>query len=201
MSNIPIILLAAGSSSRMGKPKQLLPWGETTLIEYQVKNILATGNPVNIILGNRAGKIIPFIKELPVKYTINEAWEKGMGTSIASGIEYVEQHHPDSDGVLITLTDQPLVTVSHLKKLLSTFKAGNKQIIVSQSASGWQGVPALFDRVYFRELSKLNGEQGAKSVFRKYTPHIKTIQCGDILGDIDTPGSYKRLLHHFRTNQ
>ena len=201
MNDIPIVLLAAGASSRMGQPKPLLPWGEQTLIEHQVKTLSATGNPVVVVLGNRAGSIIPILKNLPVKFTINEDWEQGQGTYIAAGVKFVEQQFPESKGVLITLIDQPLITTAHLNNLIANFEQEKQQIIVSEVDSGWQGVPVLFDRFYFDELSKLSGTRGAKTIFRNYKQHVISIPCGEIPEDMDTPESYQRLLRRFKTHQ
>ncbi|MDX8337784.1 nucleotidyltransferase family protein [Draconibacterium sp. IB214405] len=200
MNNIPILLLAAGASSRMGQPKPLLPWGEETLIEHQIKTLSATGNPVVVVLGNQAESIIPFIKDLPVKFTINESWEQGMGTSIAAGVKFVEQQFPESKGVLITLIDQPLITTAHLNDLMLNFEQDKQQIIVSEADSGWQGVPVLFDRFYFDELSKLGGSKGAKTIFRNFTQHVKALRCGEIPEDMDTPESYQRLLNRVKNS-
>ncbi|WP_303924388.1 nucleotidyltransferase family protein [Draconibacterium sediminis] len=193
MNNIPIVLLAAGASSRMGQPKPLLSWWEQTLIEHQLNTLLATGNPIVVVLGNQAENIIPLLNDLPVKFTINENWEQGMGTSIASGVKFVEQLFPACNGVLITLIDQPLLTTDHLNTLLADFEPGEQQIIVSQANSGWQGVPVIFDRFYFNELSELSGKQGAKTIFRNYIHQVKAIACGDILEDMDTPAQYIKL--------
>ena len=193
MNNIPIVLLAAGASSRMGQSKPLLRWGEQTLIEHQIKRLLGTGNPVVVVLGNQAENIIPLLNHLPVKFIINENWEQGMGTSIAAGVKFVDQLFADCKAVLITLIDQPLITTDHLKTLLADFEPGKQQIIVSQAESGWQGVPVIFDRFYFNELSELSGKQGAKAIFRNYTHQVKAIPCGDILEDMDTPEQYIKL--------
>ncbi|WP_319502345.1 nucleotidyltransferase family protein [uncultured Draconibacterium sp.] len=197
MNNIPIVLLAAGASSRMGQPKPLLPWAEQTLIEHQVNTLTATGQSVVVVLGNQAENISPILNGLPVKFIINENWEQGMGTSIAKGVKLVEQQFPACNGVLITLIDQPLITTDHLTTLLGNFEAGKQQIIVSQAKSGWQGVPVIFDRFYFNELAKLSGKQGAKAVFRNFMHQVKTIRCGDSLEDMDTPEQYIKL----RNNQ
>lgn len=200
MNNIPIVLLAAGASSRMGQPKPLLPWGEQTLIEHQINTLLATGNPVVVVLGNQSESIIPILQGLPVEFTINENWEKGMGTSIAAGVKFIQQIYTDCKGVMITLIDQPLITTDHLNNLVTNFEPENQQIIVSQADSGWQGVPVLFDRFYFEELSKLSGKQGAKAIFRNFTQHVKAISCGEIPEDMDTPESYQRLLNRVKNS-
>lgn len=193
MNNIPIVLLAAGASSRMGQPKPLLPWGEKTLIEHQLNSLLETGSPVVVVLGNQAENIIPILKDLPVKFTINENWERGMGTSIAAGVKFVKLQFPSSNGVLITLIDQPLISTDHLIKIITNFQADNQQIIVSQAESGWQGVPVLFNRCYFDELTKLGGKQGAKTIFRNYLHKVKAIPSGAILEDVDTWAEYVNL--------
>ena len=87
MVKIPILLLAAGSSSRMGRPKQLLPWGKQTLIEHQIQTLLQTGNPVNVVLGAHSESVIPVIKNMGSFIFFNPDWEQGMGSSIAAGID------------------------------------------------------------------------------------------------------------------
>ncbi|WP_321342719.1 nucleotidyltransferase family protein [uncultured Draconibacterium sp.] len=193
MNNIPILLLAAGASSRMGQPKPLLPWGEQTLIEHQINTLLATGNPVVVVLGNQSESIIPILQGLPVELSINKNWEQGMGTSIAAGVKFISQLYPDCKGVLITLIDQPLITTDHLNTLVTNFESEKQQIIVSQADSGWQGVPVFFDRFYFDELARLNGKQGAKTIFRNYKEQVISVPCGEILVDMDTPKEYDKL--------
>ena len=156
-------MLAAGASSRMGQPKQLLPWGDETLIEYQINKLLSTGNPIIVVLGNRAENIIPIIKDFPVKLTINENWEKGMGTSVAAGVKFVKQQFPASNGVLITLIDQPLISTDHLTKILTNFEADNQQIIVSQANSGWQGCSCFIRSVLLRRTHKTERETRCKN--------------------------------------
>lgn len=194
MANVPHLLLAAGSSNRMGQPKQLLPWGDKTLIEHQVHTRLQTNQDVVVVLGCQADIVLPLIEKYPVTVLINNQWVKGMGNSISYGIKMLIKYYPHADGVLISLLDQPLITTEHLEKILSTFQSESKQIIASQAASGWIGVPALFDKVYFEELTKLNGEQGAKKIIQKHQPFVKSIVCDKILEDMDTPEKYEELL-------
>lgn len=200
MADIPIILLAAGGSTRMGRPKQLLPWGNQTLIEHLIQTLLKTGNPVNTILGANANLVIPVIAKFNVNIFINKHWENGMGSSIALGIHQLSKMYPEAGGALISLLDQPLVTVNHLEKLLRLFQPGNQQIIVSQAESGWQGVPVLFDQTYFKELTNLDSEEGAKTVIRQHRISVIAVNCGEILEDMDTPESYRRMLELFLKN-
>lgn len=194
MDKIPILLLAAGSSSRMGSPKQLLPWGNQTLIEHQIETLLKTENPVNVVLGAKSKLILPIIEKYEINIFINSNWKNGMGSSISYGIRQVGSELPNTQGILMTLLDQPLMTSKHIQNLINEFQVGNKQILASKDASGWLGVPALFDRFYFEKLLQLKGEEGAKKIIQKYKSAVKSFQCGELLEDIDTPESYEKLL-------
>lgn len=197
MAKIPHLLLAAGDSRRMGQPKQLLPWGDKSLIEHQIQIRLQTGQDVIVVLGGHTEKILPVIEKLPVIVFVNSEWTKGMGSSLVYGLKMLIEKFTIIDGVLISLLDQPLVTAAHFGKMLSSFQPGYQQIIVSQSASGWKGVPALFDKYYFEELIKLNGKDGARKIIKKYLNNVKNIECGNLLEDIDTPDEYQLLLKKF----
>jgi len=197
MAKIPILILAAGSSSRMGQPKQLLPWGEQTLIEHQIQTLQKTGYPVNVIIGSYSNLIIPVIEKFPINIFTNIDWELGMGSSISFGISEIIQKFPDSDGVLITLQDQPMITTSYLQKMLDAFQSGSRQIIVSHSASGWTGVPVLFDQCYFKELAELKDEEGAKKIIKRHEECVILLEAGELLEDMDTPERYRQLLQRY----
>lgn len=198
MAEIPVLLMAAGGSTRMGQPKQLLPWGNSSLIEHQIGVLKKTQNPVIVVLGFNADQVVPIIEKTGVQIVINGNWEKGMGGSISLGIRNIFSKFPDADGALITLLDQPMVTYSYLEKMKSTFKPWNSQILVSQSGTGWEGVPVLFDKCYFNDLAKLCNDEGAKKVIQKYEDRVMTLNAGNILEDIDTPESYKLLLGRYK---
>ena len=199
MANIPIILLAAGASSRMGQPKQLLPWGEQTLIEHQIHTLLKTGNQIHVVLGSNSKLVIPVIEKFPVNIFINTEWESGMGSSISFGIRKIIQIFPDADGVLITLLDQPLITTSYFKKMLDTFQPGSQKILVSHSASGWTGVPVLFDQCYFKELTELSNDEGAKKIIKRHEESVIFLEAGELLEDMDTSETYQQLLSKYMT--
>jgi molybdenum cofactor cytidylyltransferase len=197
MDKIPILLLAAGSSSRMGQPKQLLPWGEQTLIEHQIQTLLKTDNPVNIVIGSHSNLILPVIEKYPVTILINTDWESGMGSSISLGISQIIQKFPDANGVLITLIDQPLITTSYIEKMLVAFQSGSQQILVSHSATGWTGVPVLFDQCYFKELSGLKNDEGAKKIVKHHEENVILLDGGELLADMDTQETYQQLLKKY----
>lgn len=198
MAKIPILLLAAGSSTRMGKPKQLLPWGNQTLIEHQIETLLKTDHPVHVVIGSNSDLIIPVIQKYPINIFINSDWESGMASSISLGISLIIQKIPDAKGVLITLLDQPLITTSYLEKMLDDFQPGLQQILVSHSASGWTGVPVLFDKFYFKELTELSHDEGAKKIVKRHEEYVIFLEGGELLEDMDTPETYQQLLKNLR---
>lgn len=197
MAKIPILLLAAGASSRMGLPKQLLPWGSQTLIEHQINTLLKTGHPVNVVLGSNSNLVIPVIEKYGVDIFYNTNWESGMGSSISFGICHIIQKFPDADGVLITLLDQPLITTSYFEKMLVTYQPGSQKILVSHSTSGWTGVPVLFDKCYFKELAKLSNDEGAKKITKRHEESVILLDGGEILEDMDNIQTYQQLLSKF----
>jgi molybdenum cofactor cytidylyltransferase len=193
MADIPIILLAAGGSSRLGQPKQLLPWGEQTIIEHQIKMLMQSGESVIVVLGAYADRILPVVEKYPVTVVVNNEWKTGMAGSIGCGIKAMERLESTVEAVLITLVDQPLIPFSHFEEMLNAFEEGMQQIIASTSAEGWLGVPALFDKCYFSELQNLQGEKGAKTLIQQYPNKIKALVCNEIINDIDTLESYQEL--------
>ena len=197
MAKIPILLLAAGGSSRMGQPKQLLPWENQTLIEHQIQTLLKTGHPVNVVLGSNSNLIVPVVEEYPVNIFKNNDWESGMGSSISLAISQIIQKFPDAKGVLITLLDQPLITTSYIEKMLDTVESDSQQIIASRSASGWTGVPVLFNKCYFKDLTELSNDEGAKKIIKRHEESVVFLEGGELLEDMDTPQSYQQLLSKF----
>lgn len=200
MSKIVHLLLAAGESKRMKQPKQLLTWGNKTLIEHQIHTLLGTNQDVIVILGAYADEIFPVIKDFPIKTVTNKQWTKGMGTSIVYGIEMLRGNFPNTDGVLISLIDQPLVTKHHFEKMINKFEPKKRQIIVSRSAEGWTGVPVIFDTHYFDILQKLRGEEGAKKIIQQEISNVVYIDTGNLLADMDTPEVYQELHQKFLSN-
>jgi molybdenum cofactor cytidylyltransferase len=191
-SAIAVIILAAGSSSRLGIPKQLLPCRETNLLCHSVNIALKSDcRPVIVVLGAYFEQIYPEIVPLPVYIVKNENWEQGMGTSIQKGIQALIQIEPNIEAVIITLCDQPFLSLAVISQLLEAYRTMHQPIIASEYADT-VGVPALFERLVFPDLMNLKGREGAKQVIKKYEQSVFRISFpgGEI--DLDTPQDYEK---------
>jgi molybdenum cofactor cytidylyltransferase len=192
-SNIAILILAAGSSTRMGEPKQLLPWKNTFLLSHTINNALQLGSSKTVVvLGANYKRIKAEIQQETIQIVFNADWKNGLGSSIAFGVNHILNNY-NVDGVFILLADQPLINVSFLNMFFDSFKSGNKQIIASNYENKKLGVPALFDKCYFEELSKLNTDKGAKKVIENHLENVLALNAKHFISDIDTMEDYKRL--------
>ena len=188
---ISVLILAAGSSTRLGQPKQLVEFEGQTLIERITHTALSVSDEVLVVLGANIGLIKPKLEAFSNRINIieNFDWQEGMGTSIRIGMENLA---PKSDAVIILLSDQPLISQVLLQNMVQTF-ANKKFPIVACDYGGQLGVPILFDKSFFPKLLKLKGEQGAKSFLKNYPEEITTISFKEGLFDIDTPEDLKKL--------
>jgi|SRR5690606_1930083 len=193
-SNIAIVILAAGASKRMGSPKQLLKWGDETLINYSIKTVQKVNTKsVVVVLGANFELIKNGIQTSEVTILNNPHWEKGLGTSIAVAVEYLQNSKSSVDGVLITLCDQPLITSDFLKLLISKFQLDKSQIIATSYGNGKHGVPALFDKVYFNELMGLSDDQGAREILKRQSNNVIGVTPPESNVDLDTNEDYTTL--------
>ncbi len=181
---LSILILAAGDSSRLGSPKQLVEFEGKTLIERITETALSISNEVLIVLGGNAEVILPYLNRFnnSVSIDFNPNWKDGMGTSISLGVEKLAEK---SDLILILLSDQPFVSTILLQNMLQTF-ASSPNPIVSCVYSGSLGVPMLFDNSVFPEMLTLRGDRGAKSFLHRYKNKISTIDFPQGIIDIDT---------------
>lgn len=197
MSEVHVLLVAAGSSSRMGQSKPLLKWGKGNLLENRIQTLKQLSTPITVVLGSEGDEIRTKTNLSGIQVVDNADWNAGMGNSIAFGVSAILNSHPDCKGILIALVDQPLISSNHFMRLIQTFERDKRKIIVSRERDGHWSVPVLFDRKYFMELIELSGDRGAMRIVRKYPDNIKLIQCRDSLRDMDTPEEYQELLKSF----
>jgi molybdenum cofactor cytidylyltransferase len=193
---IGTVLLAAGGSSRLGQPKQLLSWEGESLLRRAAKTARASGSSsVVVVLGSQANRMQQEIEDLPVERVINSSWETGMASSVRTGVQALLMAPAPPDAAIFLLCDQPHLTPAILHALMEIHGRTEKPAVVSQYASGSTGVPCLFAASLFPELLTLTGEQGAKRLVARlpddqvaYVPFPK----GDC--DIDTPEDWQRTL-------
>lgn len=193
ISNIAVVVLAAGASKRMGASKQLLKWGNDSLLTHTVQTVLKLKtNKVIVVLGANYKIIENEIKNLPVTILNNEEWEVGIGKSIACAINYIVGINSDIDGVLITLADQPFVNTKFLELMIQNYDTNQHSIIATSYEDGSLGVPVIFDKKYFGELSKLKHDKGAKIILKKHRSLVKSVNSVFKNIDIDFIEDYEK---------
>lgn len=189
---------AAGMSTRMGSPKQLLPFGEKTVLQTVVDTLLeADLDGILVVLGHRADAVRDSLAERPVLFHLNPDYRNGMFTSILSGLAALEK---SADAALIALGDQPNVRASVVRKVAAAYRKANKGIVVP-NYRGKRGHPALVDLGrYLPEIRSLTGEDGLKPVMRGNPDDTLEVEVADegVLRDIDTPEEYRAELDRIR---
>lgn len=187
------IILAAGSSSRMGNQNKLMiDINGVTILETVISTALKSDvNPLIVVLGNDADQFQKILKEYPVKFVKNYEWEKGMSSSIKAGIEALGD---DVAGSMILLGDMPGISTKDLKSLLIKFCELDSQKIIYPVKNGQQGNPVIFPKSYFNELTLLSGDRGAKSILNDENSVGVEISSQGILFDIDTESDLKKYL-------
>lgn len=198
MARIPerivICILAAGESGRMGRSKQLLPWGETTLLGNAVGLARSVGvkKEVVLVLGAYASGIqaSPDHQLDNVTVLINESWQDGMGKSISCAMKYVLRNETEPDGILFMTGDQPFLEKEDLERMIDVFCTGRYGIIAAKRKGGF-GPPALFSSGYFDVLEQCKGQKGARKIISDHREDLHTLfYPTPRLTDIDTPEDY-----------
>ncbi len=182
---ISAVILAAGESKRLGRPKQLVALGETTVLERTVANFLGSGvGEVIVVLGHRAGEIAGRIAGSPVTVAINPAYRQGMSTSIIAGMKLIGDEAP---GIMLALADQPFIDSQTINQLLSAFNTGDKGIVIPVY-QGRRGHPVIFAARYRDELLRLEGDIGGREIIRCHPDDVLEVAvgCEGVLVDIDT---------------
>ena len=191
--SIGTILLAAGGSERMGRPKQLLPFAGTTLLRRAALTALATRfTPVVVVLGAAAEACRAEIGDLAVVPVEHGAWREGMGSSLRAGVEALEKIAPDTSAALVLLHDQPLIEAAALHKLAALWRLPQAPIAAA-FYGGNPGVPAIFGREFFPELKIFAGTEGAKKTLLRHADRMALLDLPEAAEDIDSPADYRRL--------
>ena len=186
-------ILAAGASSRMGSPKQLLELDGQPLLVRAVEAALASEAwPVVVVLGAHAEKIRPVLASFPVLVTENPAWSEGMAASIRAGVTTLQQFSRSLDAAVIALCDQPAFSADTIAQLVAAQRATGRSIVAAHYA-GRHGAPALFLREHFPTLTALTGEEGARALLNDEPARIASVDLPALALDLDTPADFAAL--------
>ena len=189
-----IVILAAGNSSRLGEPKQLLQFQGKSLIRRIAEAALETvGGNVIVVTGSNAEAIETELKGLPCKPVFNADWQEGMSASIETGINALQSHDPHVKGAILAVSDQPFVSAEVFSALMINFEETAKGIVASRYGDSF-GTPAFFTAAYFPALLQLTGAEGAKKLFKRYADDVSAYAFPQGSIDIDTQEDYKRLI-------
>lgn len=186
------ILLAAGGSSRMGRPKQLLKFEGKTLIRRAAEALLGSAcEPIVVVLGAELESSNAEITDLGINVCVNGLWQTGMSSSINAGLQKLLEFEPNLDVVVITLCDQPYISAAHIDSLIDRFHE-TKSAIVAARYGKTVGVPALFFREMFPDLLELFGDKGARMLIRSHPDRVGSIHIPEAEFDVDTPADLAR---------
>jgi molybdenum cofactor cytidylyltransferase len=190
---IAAIILAAGAATRMGQLKQLLPYRDSTLVEHCIQQAGGAGfDPVIVVIGAEANAVRARIAKYPVEIVENNAWAKGMGTSVVAGVQALQRLGTESPGVALLLADQPLVTAAHLAAMRAAL-AQTSATAVAAEYNGTLGVPALFKQIMLPRLKELPPEVGARGLLRSAGIDVEAFPLPEAASDIDTPEDFAGL--------
>jgi molybdenum cofactor cytidylyltransferase len=191
------IVLAAGESRRMGTPKQLLPFGERTILERVVDTLLTAGvGQVIVVLGHLADRVRTVLGDRPVQAIVNEAYRQGMLSSGKCGVQAISTDH---NAVLFALGDQPQIDSAVVREVIRAYRAGDAGIVIPRY-NGKKGHPIIINLSRYREaIIDLPDSLGLNALMQEYADdvHLIDVTTEDIIHDIDVPEDYTRELARF----
>ena len=193
MAGIGAVILAAGASTRMSIPKQLLQFRGQAFLRRAASVALEAGcRPVVVVTGANAAVCRESLRELDVLEAKNQQWEFGISSSVRVGIEALVTPNPRIAAVVLMLCDQPFVTRDVIVGLVKAHYETGCSIVASQYGGSY-GVPALFGKAHFAELATLKGAAGAKQVIQKHLQKVQLLPFPEGEIDVDTPDDFARL--------
>ena len=196
MASISAILTAAGESTRMGRPKPLLPWHGVTLVEYQVCVLIDAGvTEVVVVLGHEADAIAAYLKGRGVRHVINLDYREGKATSIKAGLRCID---PDADAILLLAVDQPR-TRDIISTVIESHLARNA-LITSPRYQGHGGHPLIFSASLKVQLEGITEENnGIREVFQAHRDEVLELPIDDpmLRLDLNTPDAYEEAKRRY----
>lgn len=195
------IILSAGESSRMGRPKALLPWAGTTLVEWQVRQLRLAGvGQVIVVLGHDVDAIKPSLESLDVKVVVNESYREGRASSLRAGAAAVE---PAADAVLVLGVDQPRPAAIS-SAIVGAWRGRGEALIVTPVHAGRRGHPVLLSSVLLDELRAAKEvELGLRGILNRHKTKVVEVEIGDsvVNMDLNTPSDYEAAFVKYGANE
>ena len=192
--SIAIIILAAGSSSRLGQPKQLLQYNNKSLLQHVVSQVMSLQNILPLlVLGSSKQIIEKDVEDLNIEIVHNDDWQLGMSTSIKAGLSAALKKNKNLQAVMFVVCDQPFITTDLLNEMIQTFMRSDKGIIAASYAETF-GTPMLFAEKYFNQLLQFQNDEGAKKVAIQNKNDLAVVPFNEGEIDIDTMDAYQKLL-------
>ena len=186
---IAAVVLAAGESSRLGRPKQLVEFRGRSLIRGAVEAARDAGcSPVVVVLGSQAKAVRREIDSLEVRAVVNDAWREGMGGSVRAGITDLVGTEEEIEAVVLTACDQPRLSADVLRRLIEAY-LGREDRTATMAAcayAGTLGAPALFAREEFGRLLALEGDRGARDLLRARAGRVVRVSWPEGARDVDS---------------
>lgn len=183
-SNLHVLVLAAGSASRFGSPKQLARINGQMLLQKAVTQATeVAGHAVTVVLGAHAERITPALRHSPATVEINRQWEEGLASSLRLGMSRMPA---SCEGVLVTLADQVAVSSFDLKRLATAWQR-QPDWLIAATYDGHTGVPAIFPHWCFTDFADLRGDAGARSILARHADRCLRIPMPNAAIDIDRP--------------
>jgi molybdenum cofactor cytidylyltransferase len=180
------IVLAAGASTRLGQPKQLLQMNGESLLHRTIRLAEKAGcAPIFVVLGFEAERMRRETADLDVRVVSNPKWQSGLGSSLRSGMEALMKESQLPQKVALLLSDQPMLSSEILFNLVKN-SAEIGSLIVASSYTGRLGVPAVFRKELYPDLQKVEGDKGAREVIQRYRDQTASIDFPEGAIDIDT---------------
>lgn len=195
--NIATLFLAAGASRRMGQSKQLLKIKDNqTLIEHSIAAATKSSSQhITVVLGANALRIQKVLSRQVqgIDIVINKHWEKGMGSTLSVGLQYLLAQAPNLDALIISVSDQPYLSTTIFDQLIEQYISTKKPIICANYGHKL-GVPALLDKQFFPQLLALQADEGARGIIRSNRTLVASIPFPNGAIDLDTPQAYHAYL-------
>ena len=187
------VILAAGTSSRLGRPKQLLDICGEPLVRGVARIALASRlDTVTVVIGNAADQVAPLLDDLDVTVAFNGSYGSGQASSLKAGVRAVPAN---ADAVLLLLVDQPTVEPATINAVIEGFEGSQAAIVQARYEGAVPGHPVLFRRELIPELQAVEGDEGGRGIIRRHRHAVRYVEFDrEVPPDIDTDADYRRVL-------